>query len=63
MLMMPSPINCLCRISYVQEAIEAEHRLRAGHRQLYCAACGHWVWPEECEHEGRLADGEFRRLT
>lgn len=48
---------------YIQQAIEAERRLRAGERQLYCGSCGRWVWPDECEHASRLTEREFRRLA
>jgi hypothetical protein len=50
----------VCVIDYVEQAIEAERRLRRGERQLYCPECLRWRWPEECAHEGRVPEAQFK---
>lgn len=47
---------------YYPSVVEAaERRLRRGERQVYCAECRLWRWPEECAHQGRLMAAQFRR--
>lgn len=54
----------ICVLSYVEEAIQAEQRIKRGERQLYCSECGGlWRWPEECKHEGRLTEKEFATMA
>ena len=60
----------VCRIAYVEEAIEAERRYRRGERQLHCGMCrngfggvGRWVWPGECIHPGRKTLAEFNAVS
>ena len=49
----------LCTLDYTEKAMEAERRLKNGEQQYYCGNCNRWVWPEECQHEGRLTVKEF----
>jgi hypothetical protein len=53
----------VCTISYVEEAIEAERRIRRGERQLHCDTCNRWVWPEECSHADRQTAKEYEALA
>lgn len=36
----------VCTVPYVEEAIEAEKRLKRGKRQKRCPVCRLWFWPE-----------------
>jgi hypothetical protein len=53
----------VCVLSYTEAALDAERRLRKGDRQLYCGECARWRWPEECAHEGRLTELQFKAWT
>lgn len=50
----------LCVLDYTEAALDAERRMRRGERQVYCAECRRWRWPEECDHAGRLTAAQFR---
>lgn len=60
------PFAVGCVIGYVEEAMEAERRLRKGDRQLWCGTCNKWGWIETCDHPGRMTvrefDAEARRI-
>lgn len=45
-----------CKIKnlpYMQAVSDGEMRHKRGERQLYCAACHKWVWPDELLEEHR----------
>ena len=50
----------VCAMSYVEAAMEADSRLKAGEHQHECARCGRWYWPlhrDEHEHAPTPAAG------
>ncbi len=53
----------ICTLDYTEAFLEAERRLRRGDRQRYCGTCGLWVWPEACDHPGRLTERAFKALA
>lgn len=53
----------VCVLDSTEQALEAERRLRGGGRQVYCPTCRRWRWREECAHEGRLTEAQFRRWS
>ena len=57
-------------LGYLAWHADAARRSRHGERQLYCGECknaagsgGIWVWPDLCNHEGRLIYKEFRVMV
>lgn len=53
----------ICYLEYTRKAEEADARYKRGERQLFCGDCGsRWVWPDECQHEGRLTLRQFNAM-
>lgn len=55
-------------LPYLSWHADAERRHKRGERQLYCGECvtpelGGWVWPDECDHPGRLTARGFRDMV
>ena len=55
-------------LGYLAWHADAERRAKRGERQLYCGECKDsggriWVWPDQCNHQGRLAYKEFRAMV
>lgn len=40
-------------LGYIQWHADADRRHKAGERQLWCGACGKWVWEEHVSDEHR----------
>lgn len=49
-------------LPYLSAHADAERRLRHGERQLWCGPCDGWVWPDHCEHPGRLTSKEHAAM-
>jgi hypothetical protein len=50
----PDPV--ICRIGYVEEAMEADRRMRAGEHQHQCRHCSKWYWPLHKYEHGQNHD-------
>lgn len=47
-------IHCLqteSRLSYTESVADADRRMKAGQKQVYCCKCRLWVWPDQVAYE------------
>lgn len=59
----PLTISPLCN-SYGAWIEDWERRHRAGQRQVYCAVCGKWRWPDEVGPKARTVTAkQFAKLA
>ena len=58
----PYPPGYMRSLGYLHWHEVAEYRYKHGDRQLHCGTCG-WVWPEECNHEGKKTQKEYDALV
>ena len=58
--------RCGCgkpRLRYLAAYEDAEQRMRRGERQVFCPECRCWVWPDHCEHSGRMTLREHQAVV